>query len=210
MKEKLMSRKIQDMSAEDKQIYKTYQDRLGSHASTAVEKVDARKKMDELEWKGQAGGVFGVIDALTTRIEKVENMKGGGGKSAVSKKAFDSLEGRVNEAAVDCKSQGEVIGDLQSATSALVGEGQETRRDLGKASALVRELQKTIGNVQKRQGEDSKTVAKMMTAIEARLAKLEQFQADAVADMIDEAKTAIHAEAVAAAKAAVAELMGDG
>jgi len=197
------------MSPEDKQVYKIYQDRLEGHASTAVEKVDARKKMDELEWKGQAGGVFGAIDTLTARIEKVENMKGGGGKSAVSKKAFDSLEGRVNEAAVDCKSQGDVIGDLQSATSALVGEGQELRRDLGKANTLIRENQKNVGNVQKTQGENSKTLAKMMTAIEARLAKIEQVQTDSVGDLIEEARTAVHAEAEAAAMAAVAELMGD-
>ena len=193
------------MSAEDRQVFKIYEARLESHASTDAEKVDARKKMDELEWKGQAGGVFATVNALSERLEAIEARKGGGG----CRKQIDELEGRINEAAVDCKSQGEVIGDLQSSLTATSDLGKETRSEFAIMAAVVRELQKTIGNVQKRQGEDSKTVARMMTTIEARLAKIEQVQADTVADLIDEAKTAIHAEAVAAAKAAVAELMGD-
>ena len=203
-----MSRTVSEMSPDDRQAYQTYQLRLESHASTAAEKVDARQKMEELEWKGKAGGVFSAIDAVEQRLAKVEAQKGGG-KAANCKKELAEIDERLTAIATKGLEREDAILDVRSIAEANHDEVNKLRADLGKASTLIREDQKTVGNVQKRQGEDSKTVAKMMTAIEARLAKLEQFQTDAIADMIDEAKTAIHAEAQAAAKTAVAELMGD-
>lgn len=203
-----MSRTVSEMSPADRQAYRTYELRLSSHASTEAERVKARKKMEELEWKGKAGGIYQQVDDLRKRVEVAEGREVAG-PSPVDNAIIEKLGERVTAVAEAGMKREEAILDVRTLAEEVQAEANSIRADLGKANKIIREDQKKVGNIQKRQGEDSKTVAKMMTTIEARLAKLEQFQTDTVADMVERASTAIYAEAESAAKAAVGKLMGD-
>ena len=184
------------MSPEDRQLHRTYSDRLSGFASTEAEKIEARHKLDELEWKGKSGGIHSAVNELKLRVEAVENAKGGG-RSGVTKKAFNELEGRLNELVVEFQAVNEAVVNLDQVATRLDEVDQEIRRDQGKDSALIREIQKNVGNMAKKTAADISSITKTLTRIEAAQAKL--------ASGLDD----VRQEAIAAAESMVQRLVED-
>jgi hypothetical protein len=196
------------MSPDDRQLYHTYQDRLEGFASTKEEKIQARQKMDELLWKGKAGGIYDALEALKIEFEEIKKMKGIG-KGAVTKKTFEALAAKIETLVKALHAVNEGQEATADALQGLKDENDKLRVELGKLTKLTRENSKVAGNNAVLIASSNTAVGKSITRIEADAERLNAKVDDFATEILEDAKTSIQTEAQAAAVEAVGKLMGD-
>ena len=112
-----MSRKLSDMTEEERGAFRIWDSILKNDLSTPAEKERARKEIDALQWGGTTGPVMEKLCKLEARIEALEAKRSGSSK--LSKKAQEGIVTDCIEAAKEA-----IQAEARAAAEAAV-------RDLG-------------------------------------------------------------------------------
>lgn len=116
-----MSRKIEDMTPDEKKLYKVYESILSNDLATAEEKVTARKKLDELSWTGAAGPLLKRLTAVEGRLDSLETER-----TDLLSQILESAQATI---------QSEAKEAAQSAVADLLGESKPAEGKSGKPNA---------------------------------------------------------------------------
>lgn len=209
-----MSRKLSDMTEDERSAYRIWESILKSDMSHESEKERARKELDALEWKGSTGPVMERIGDIEDRLQSIEVLKGNR-KFPVTKKDMEkaksdivSLQTNVRDIREGSESVDMVIGDLQAANSDMKDALNGIRGDIGDLRAELKALNQLVRDEKADKEKKAAEVERKLKALKAENAKILKALADIVSEAVEEAKVAIQAEAQAAAVAAVSDIKG--
>jgi chromosome segregation ATPase len=203
------------MTPEERAAYQIWKSRLENDMSTPEEKLEARQQMDALEWSGSTGPVMTRIGDIEDRLQSIEVLKGNR-KFPVSKAAFDKakadIESALNQsrdAIAETRALTEPITNLKGLVEDAKHGKNEILAELGAVRESLKAYSSKINSMEDSHAKEVQRLERGQAALKAENAKLLKALADVVSEAVEEAKTAIHAEAQAAAIAAVGTLMGD-
>lgn len=115
-----MSRKLEEMTPDEKKLYKVYESILNNDLATAEEKVTARKKLDELSWTGAAGPLLKRLASVEKRLDAIDTLR-------------DDLILQIQDA-IQTTVQSEAKEAAQTAVAELLGESKPTEVKRGKTT----------------------------------------------------------------------------
>lgn len=208
-------RKLSDMTPDERQAYSIWKSRLENDMSSPGEKEEARRQMDALEWSGTTGPVMKRVGDIEDRLQSIEVLKGNR-KFPVTKAAFDKakadIESAMNQsrdAIAEAQSMVKPIEELKEVVTESKHDNNAIMAELGAVRDSLKSYSTKIDSFEKQIAKDRQKLERAERAFKAENTKLVKALADVVSEAVEEAKTAIHAEAQSAAVAAVGSLMGD-
>jgi chromosome segregation ATPase len=208
-------RKLSDMTPEERAAYTVWKSRLDSDMSTPEEQIEARRQMEALEWGGETGPVMARIGDIEDRLQSIEVLKGNR-KFPVTKAEMEKAKSDIQSALTQTRDAIEESRNLAASIEGLKEVVEDARHgkneilaEVGGVSQSLKSYSDKIVAFEKAIAKDRQKLERVEKAFKAENAKLVKALADVVSEAVEEAKTAIYAEAQSAAVAAVAELMGD-
>lgn len=207
-----MARKLSDMSDVEKAQFRNQKAIIDSSVSTDEERKLARLRMDALEWKGQTGPIMEMIMKLTVRLSNIEEL--GQSMTEEDRKAIIELRQiakRLDNTKLNAleKNVGKTLNDLGELALMESQHHDDAQMGWSKHEGIL------VDHRVKRQAiatklEDFTTlVNNKFRQVEKKVDDLRRDLNTLIADAVDEAKTAIMAEAESAAINAVADLLGE-
>lgn len=196
------------MTEDEKSAHAIYRSRLSNDLCTPAEKEDAKHQIEVLEHRGTMGAALEMVAAFEERLSAIELIKGRG-KAAFTKAMFEELKADVETVKASLKAGDQVCELLAASITTnkheINGLWADRRKDIegGKiAAATLTSIQRDIASVREQ-------TSLKFTELDAQDTKILKALGDIIADAVDEAKTAIMAEARSAAIDAITSIVGD-
>lgn len=198
-----MSRTLAQMSEEERKLHGMYTRILASNKSTDAEKKNARIQLDGLEWNNQAGPLMEQIVRLKQRLDGIEAQ--GATMTEDDRKAIIELR-KLSKDAEQLTGINQQVAEMVNALGEMASMGEQHHNDNQKGWS---KHEKMIVDLTRNLSELHAQVETFIETANEKFRKVEESINDLVEEAVSEAKIAIHAEAVAAATAAVSGLLGE-